>query len=163
MSAVAYRLATERDMAVLAALRWEFKVEGTTPPPGTSRGAFIRSCTILLREGLESGDWHYWVAEVEREIVSHIFVRQVDKIPAPGRLRAEMGYMTNVYTRPAFRNRGIGGELLTRVVTWAREEELEILFVWPSEQSVPFYQRAGFRPSGEMLELDCRAPLRPSG
>lgn len=158
MSVTAYRLATRRDLPALAAMRWEFRVEETPPPADARRGAFVRACTLILREGLEAGHWHYWVALVDGQIVSQIFVRRVDKIPSPGRLRDEMGYVTNVYTRPDFRNRGIGSELLERVVAWARQQDLEMLFVWPSEQSVPFYRRAGFQQGSEMMELDCRAP-----
>jgi GNAT superfamily N-acetyltransferase len=60
--------------------------------------------------------------------------------------------MTNVYAEPEVRGRGIGSQLLTRVVEWASEIGLEFLVVWPSEESIAFYDRAGFRRSPDALE-----------
>jgi hypothetical protein len=37
-----------------------------------------------------------------------------------------------------------------------RDRELDVLFVWPSEQAVPFYERAGFRADNEILECQIR-------
>jgi hypothetical protein len=45
---------------------------------------------------------------------------------------------------------------MTPVLHWAREHDLESLIVWPSETSVGFYQRAGFRDTSEMLEYEVR-------
>jgi N-acetylglutamate synthase-like GNAT family acetyltransferase len=52
------------------------------------------------------------------------------------------------------RNSGVGSKLLAAVSEWARELELEMLIVWPSDASIPFYRRAGFDPTSEMLEKD---------
>jgi hypothetical protein len=45
---------------------------------------------------------------------------------------------------------------MTHVLQWAKEQELESLIVWPSEASVGFYARAGFRGSLDMLEYEVR-------
>lgn len=52
--------------------------------------------------------------------------------------------VTNVYTRPSHRGRGVGAKLLTATTEWARQEGLEVLVVWPSEGSVSLYHRQGF-------------------
>jgi hypothetical protein len=41
--------------------------------------------------------------------------------------------------------------VLEAVTTWARGAGLELLFVWPSEESIPFYERHGFGRRGEPL------------
>lgn len=61
--------------------------------------------------------------------------------------------MTSVYALPEVRNQGIGSLLLRRVIEWAKEQRLELLLLWPSERSVPFYERAGFVRSPDALEL----------
>jgi ribosomal protein S18 acetylase RimI-like enzyme len=77
-------------------------------------------------------------------------------VPKPNKLNDVLGYVTNVYTRPAYRGQGIGTQLMTHVLAWAREQDLESLIVWPSETSVGFYERAGFRGSPDMLEYGVR-------
>ena len=59
-----------------------------------------------------------------------------------------------MYAVPEARNSGIGSALLRHVTGWARERNLELLLLWPSDRSVPFYERAGFVRSPEALELD---------
>ncbi len=53
-------------------------------------------------------------------------------------------------------NQGIGSELLTRASKWAAEQDLEMLLVWPSEQSLDFYARAGFSREEEVRVLHLR-------
>ena len=77
-------------------------------------------------------------------------------MPKPNRIDDALGYVTNVYTRPAYRGQGIGTRLMTHVLQWATEQDLESLIVWPSETSVGFYERAGFRGSADMLEYAVR-------
>jgi len=57
--------------------------------------------------------------------------------------------VTNVYTAPGHRNRGFGGRVLEATKNWAGEEDVELLVVWPSEESVSFYRQHGFGGDGE--------------
>jgi len=153
---VTYRVAIEADLAELAAMRWQFRLEEA---PGTlvhDRASFLSACEAFLQQGLREGRWTYWIAEADGGIVSQIFVQRVAKVPKPNRLEASVGYMTNVYTRPGYRNRGIGTQLVRRVLQWAHEQDLERLIVWPSAASLHFYERAGFRGGSEILECEVR-------
>jgi GNAT superfamily N-acetyltransferase len=106
---------------------------------------------------MAEGAWTYWIAATEGQIVSHIFVCRIDKVPKPNRLQDADGYVTNVYTRPACRGNGIGSALMQRVKAWAQEQELGALFVWPSAASIPFYERAGFAGQSEVMEHHLRS------
>jgi GNAT superfamily N-acetyltransferase len=150
-----YRMADARDAAALAALRWDFRME-EGGPSAMGRDEFIAACSAVLVEELASGQWAYWVADDEGQLVAMIFVRRIRKVPKPLRLHDEFAYVTNVYTRPAYRNRGVGTELMGHVVAWAREQDFENLIVWPSERAVSFYTRAGFAPDSEVLCLQLR-------
>ena len=107
-------------------------------------------------QGLREQRWTYWAAQEETQIVSHIYIQRVPKVPKPNQIDDALGYVTNVYTRPAYRGQGIGTQLMIHVLQWAREQDLESLIVWPSETSVSFYERAGFHGSNEMLEYEVR-------
>lgn len=147
-----YRLATESDAAPLAAMRWEYSAEEHTLDEA-DRETFLTSCAAFIRHGLADGSWHCWLANEADEIVAHVFVRRIAKLPRPGRSPAALGYVTNVYTRPAWRHQGIGSALMAHVIDWARTGNLELLVVWPSEHSVRFYQRAGFSGQNDVMEL----------
>jgi hypothetical protein len=40
------------------------------------------------------------------------------------------------------------------VQAWARRNGFELLFVWPSQRSIPFYQRLGFEGENDVMECD---------
>ncbi|MBW3554547.1 MAG: GNAT family N-acetyltransferase [Gemmatimonadetes bacterium] len=59
------------------------------------------------------------------------------------------GYVTNSYVAPSHRDQGLGGRLLGVVIAAARERKHEFLIVWPSDEAVSFYTRAGFQEAAE--------------
>ena len=134
-------------------MRWDFRTAPGEPAPVVSKQEFLRACEAFLEQGLERGVWIYWIAVHEDQIVSHIFVHLVRSVPKPFQLVSRYGYVTNVYTKPAYRNQGIGSELMRRVKRWADQERVPSLLVSPSERSVPFYRRAGFTFETEFMEL----------
>jgi GNAT superfamily N-acetyltransferase len=156
LSAVEYRIATDDDVNTLAKMRWDFRLEENPATPVHDQATFVVACAEFLRQGLQNQQWTYWVAVYDGMIVAHIFVQRIAKIPKPNRLSDAFGYVTNVYTRSTFRNQGIGSQLMAQVVQWALAQDLENLLVWPSERSVPYYQRAGFVGSTEAMELSIR-------
>lgn len=145
------RLAGLKDSATLARMRWDFKAEEDGLTDGQS--AFERAFAVWFPEALASGRWHPWLAEVDGRIVAHAYVYRVPKVPSPTAPTDCWGYITAVYTVPEARNSGVGAALLRHLLAWAESERLELLLLWPSERSVPFYRRLGFDPSPEALEL----------
>jgi ribosomal protein S18 acetylase RimI-like enzyme len=151
-----YRMAIEADADELAQMRWDFRLEEASGATLHDQASFLQACAAFVRQGLREQRWTYWVAQQESQIVSHIYIQRVPKVPKPNKLNDALGYVTNVYTRPAYRGQGIGTQLMTHVLAWAQEQDLESLIVWPSEASVGFYTRAGFRGSPDMLEYAVR-------
>ena len=139
-------------MGQLAQLRWEFREEGGEIPLVGER-EFLESCSAFLRRGLKGGDWVYWIAKHEEQIVSQMFIHTIYPVPRPCRLQDRWGYLTNVYTRPLYRRQGIGSRLLIEAVCWAREQGFELLIVSPGEEASSFYRRAGFRVETDFVQL----------
>jgi ribosomal protein S18 acetylase RimI-like enzyme len=136
------RRAEPGDARELARLRWEFRPQDQ---PGRDFGEFRREFEEWLGEALTS-DWMAAVAETgDGVLVGCIFLRSVSKVPNPAARDRAWGYVTNSYVAPAHRNRGAGTRLLDVVIDAARERGHEFLIVWPSEEAVSFYTRAGFR------------------
>ncbi len=122
------RRATVSEARPLAMLRWSWRVDEEAGDPTEEREEFVARFVTFATDAL-TDRWVVWVAE-------------------------EFGYVTNVYTVPAVRNRGVGSDLLEAVRQWAGWADLELLLVWPSDRSVPWYSRAGFIPSAEVLTLE---------
>ena len=154
-----YRPATPAEFPQLAELRWQFRAEHDAAhprfdPSDAARIEFTAACLEFLRESLTEGRWTFWVAvEEDGTIVSNAYVYRIPKVPRPGRLRGQMGYVTNVYTRLERRGQGIGAQLLGCMQAWARENGIERLILWPAEGRQDFYARLGFGP-GEALEWE---------
>jgi GNAT superfamily N-acetyltransferase len=156
-STMNFRAATLADVDNLAAARWAFRTEDGTEVPIEPEQAFLQRYRAFVRDALESQRLVYWLAETaDVELVAHMAVCIVQSIPRPSRVRDQWGYLTDCYTRPAYRSRGIGEELLTHIVAWARRRDLEMLVVWPSDRSRSFYARAGFGADDEVRVLRLR-------
>jgi GNAT superfamily N-acetyltransferase len=153
-----YYLASPADLPQLAEMRWDFRLEDDSSPT-VEQGQFVAACRAFLAAGLHNGKWVYWVAADGELLAAHIFVQMIKPVPRPNHLDDTYGYVTNVYARPAYRNQGVGSALIARVKEWAVAKDLAIMFLWPSERSVPFYRRAGFAPSQDLLELHLREDL----
>lgn len=151
-----YRTANFEDVAQLAELRWDFRMEDGNEIATVAKPEFVEFCGSFLKRGLQNGYHVYWIAEMQGEIVAHIFVHKIDLIPRPCKIHDQFGYITNNYTKPAYRNHGIGSKLMQEVRAWATVEDLELLIVYPSEQAVSFYERAGFIAENEVMELRLR-------
>ncbi|GGD78513.1 GNAT family N-acetyltransferase [Paenibacillus nasutitermitis] len=146
------RLAALADINELVQLRWDFSNEERTDPAGGFED-FQQICSAFLAKAIEGGDWYIWVAEAEGKIVSHMYLQLIHKVPRPGKSPDPCyGYVTNVYTRPGYRNRGIGGRIHTAMEQWSKDNRIEFLIVWPSSESVRFYARSGFSPCEEAME-----------
>lgn len=143
------RMATESDVPALARLRREFTLEDG--PIASPLEDFDASFAEIVGAGVREGRWVVWLADIDGDIASQAFIGLIDKIPRPTAGSRWLGYLTNVYTVPAWRGRGLGGRVLEAVKAWAAQEDVELLVVWPSDESVSFYRRHGFVGEGEPL------------
>lgn len=156
MGSVKVRRASIADVDELARLRWDFRDEER---PGQSREQFLVQCAAWLEEALHSGRWDVAVAQSEAgRLVGCIYLQSVEKVPVPGSIRRFWGYVTSSYVEAAWRNRGIGGDLLRLLIEAGEERSLEFLIVWPSREAIPFYRRIGFEDVDEALEGPDDAP-----
>jgi len=156
------RPAEQTDCPELARLRWQVRIEEDGESAAFEEQEFLTECARFFSQGIKDGSHICWLAVEDELIVSHICVQIVPMIPRPLRIEDRYGYLTNSYTLPAYRNKGIGSQLLEHVIEWALEQDLELLIVWPSERAVSFYERLGFDPKHDILQLTLRAYDEPS-
>ncbi len=166
---VKIRPAAPVDAGELARLRFAFRA--AIDPASEDPDAFRGRCEAWMAERLgdSSTGWRAWVAEVgpgagpgaeasPARLVGHVWVRRLEKIPNPvGEVEAH-AYLTNMYVEPEHRGAGLGARLLSAALAWCREQRVGSVVLWPTERSRPLYGRAGFRDTGDVLEL----PLNPA-
>jgi len=145
------RKASVDDIEALIMMRWEFTLEHQ-PEVRDDYELFATECRAFLLQAIQGERWQIWVAQLEGVIASHVYVQLIDKVPRPGRITYPFAYMTNVYTDPAYRSRGIGSRLLETIQSWAVENKLEFIIVWPSEEGRNFYERNGYTLCNDPME-----------
>jgi len=145
------RQSNSKDISQLIKMRYEFSMEGKELNDDLFE-PFQEECRLFLEEMYESNRWIVWVAEIDNSIVSHVFLELIDTVPRPGRKKSPFGYITNVYTLPEYRSKGIGGKIMEEINRWAQENGVTFLMVWPSETSRGFYERHGFKQAEEVME-----------
>ena len=153
---VSIRVADERDVTALAALRRAWLEERTGTPvedPGFE-AAFAQWWRV------EQPRRTFWIAEVGSErsgwtAVGSINAVEIVHMPRPGARGGRIGHVGNAFVLASFADRGLPGALLAAVIEHARVRRYSRLLLAPTPTSTTFYQRQGFVPAGgSLLSLD---------
>ena len=90
----------------------------------------------------------------DEKIVAAMYVMMVRKVPKPKKRESYIAYLTNVHTLKNYRNQGIGTEMLSYIKNYLKQNRCESVILWPSEKSVDWYVRNGFKLENEILECE---------
>jgi GNAT superfamily N-acetyltransferase len=150
---VRFRRATPEDIHQLADLRWRLQTDDDPAVDPANRSRFIDAFTESVSRSIFDGPFVHWIAETDHQVVAVMSVGRVLKVPSPEAMDRHWGYLTNCYTLPSYRGKGIGTALLAAVKEWAKNERYQFLAVWPSDRSYPFYERSGFQQCADPLIL----------
>ena len=148
------RIANETDYNELALMKWEHGAEddidyGEHNLDGADKSGFIKEFVDFLKTHKE---YRIFVAEENSIVVSAMFVYLIPKLPKPNGNAKYIAYLTNVYTKKEYRNKGIGTQILDHIKNDLIDKKCELLFAWPSDNSVAWYERNGFSGDNEILE-----------
>ncbi len=150
------RLAEEKDFLQLAEMKWEHSAEddityGETNVVGVDKQSFISDYITFLKN---DSTYTIFVLEQASIIISAMYVAIIDKVPKPKVLKSYIAYLTNVHTLSNYRNKGYGTELLSYIKSYLKEKDCELIFVWPSDNSVYWYQKNGFNTENDIMECE---------
>ena len=146
------RMAQEKDYMQIAEMKWLHCEEddadyNTSNLVGADKDKFLAEFIQFLKEHRE---YKIFVACDNGVVISSMFVYVIPKTPKPNRKQKYISYLTNVYTLKEYRNKKIGTELLTYVKEYLAKEDCELIFVWPSENSINWYARNDFKQENEI-------------
>ncbi len=113
------RMALKEDYRELALAEWDWVSEEDdggdkeiVDLPYVDKLGFIREFVEYLEK--EPG-YKIFIAEEDNKVLAAMFVYMIPKIPRPHITVKYISYLTNVFTLKAYRNQGIGTELLRYV------------------------------------------------
>lgn len=145
------RPATPVDAKGLAHLRYTLR---SKPHDNESESAFLERCQAWMTTHLEEPNWRAWVLEEDDRIIGALWLQLIEKIPNPTAESERMAYITNVFVNEDARGNGLGSSLLSTAVEFCKRENIETIFLWPSERSRSLYQRHGFAVREDLMELE---------
>lgn len=143
---ITYRLATVDDVDTLASLKWAMETE-RHPELQADRDAFIAAARASIQGEIERGSQIGFLAESGGEVVACAILIWWPMLPTLAELHRMRGYVSNVYTAPAYRRRGVARTLMENLMAHARELGVTRLILWASEMGRPLYLDLGFVPS----------------
>jgi GNAT superfamily N-acetyltransferase len=106
----------------------------------------------MLRK-MPGGEFLVWVAEGGGEIVATSGVTIFERPPNGANVAGLEAYLSNMYTVPAWRGRGLGSALVATIVEYFKTTRVRRIWLHATEQGRPVYARAGFVPSETDMEL----------
>lgn len=145
------RHASRDDVAQLARLRYDFR--SNLSEPIEDEEDFIERCGLWMAKRLGDGRWHCWVAEDGDRLIGNVWIQLVEKIPTPTDEPEEHAYLTNFFVLESVRGRGVGSDMLSRVLDWSAQRQVHAVFLWPTIRTRPMYERHGFRADGDAMQL----------
>ena len=103
------------------------------------------------RRHMADGPFAVWLALDAGRIVGTGGMSIVEKPPWFGCPSGRLGLLSSMYTAPDYRRRGIGRELLTRVVEEARRQGCSAVHITASDMGVLLYTSFGFKKNGNFM------------
>ena len=144
-----YRKAGSGDIESLVTLRKKQLID----EGGKETVSIDEELERFFREGLADGSVVVWVAEDEGEIVSTVGVCFYNYPPTFRNATGKIAYLTNVYTKDEYRNRGIATDLLKHIMDEIKAEKCGITRLHASSQGRKMYEKMGFTDDEGFMSL----------
>lgn len=107
----------------------------------------------FLLTGITDGSFVAWLADDGGEIASVGYICFYRIAPGYSNLSGKIAYIQNIYTLPGYRERGLASEILDKLVNEARERGYGKLTLHATAMGKKVYERYGFEPRGNEMEL----------
>ena len=143
--------ATVADAALLATMRLEMRRERETATLQIPEEDFFQRNLSFFRDHLADGSFLSFIAWRGTEAAACSGLSLEIHPPTYGNPSGKLGYITNMYTRPAWRHQGLARRLLDKVVEAARAAGCAHIRLNASPMGRSLYLHYGFQPvEGEM-------------
>lgn len=152
---IEYRMIKYSEYEKVAELRWIFQCEEDTILTINQKDDFIKNCLSSIQNN-NMGMYTHFGAFEHDNLIAMVSLCIINKIPRPHKIIDPIGYLTNVFVLKNYRNHQIGSKLLNVVHDYAKTKYLELIIVWPSDESLNFYKRLDYHSENQPLVYKLR-------
>lgn len=147
MRAIEFREATVEDVPALCALRKAQLID-----EGIESSMDIdRELDAFFRDFLRAKDLFEVLGVYEGKVVATAAVIFYRYPPTYTNQSGKIGYVTNMYTDPAFRGQGVATRMLGLLEAEAARRGVSVLRLGASKLGRPMYEKNGYRQDGEWM------------
>lgn len=145
MKKIIYRAAVISDISELVKLRFMAIYEADEIKQNQRTSEFEKEVHDYFKEGLSNQTYFGAVAELDGQLISNNGLILYKKPPAFKGTTGIIGYVTNVYTIPEFRNQGIASELLKLLIAFAKNSRATKIHLGTTDDGRTLYEKHGFK------------------
>ena len=146
------RKATPEDAVLLSEIRkLQLIDEGIEPSCDIDE-----ELSVFFKKWLASKDFLQLIAEENGKLLSTAAIVYYDLPPSFTNKIGVRGYVTNVYTAPQHRRKGLSKMLLEKLLEDAKSRGIKKLWLGASKDGRPLYEKLGFIQQESYMELTLR-------
>ncbi len=158
-SQLTIRTATLSDIAQLVELRVLMQLEVNRLSADKIPANYRDLCTEYFKNSISSKKYYGSVAAVDGKIIAGAGVCFYEKPPGISGGVGIAGYVTNVYTLPEYRGKGISTKLMLVLTNFARDLGADKLHLGSTEDGLNVYKKVGFK-DPKCIALEIRPPFQ---
>jgi ribosomal protein S18 acetylase RimI-like enzyme len=153
MTSVRIQKAASSELETLMNWRMEVLHEVFSIPADADTSALEDANRRYYGSALVDGSHIACFAFLDNEIVGCGGVCLQREMPSPDNPNGLCGYLMNIYVRPAYRQIGIGEEIVKWLVCQARERLVTKIYLEASDSGQSLYQDLGFKRMENYMKL----------
>lgn len=139
------------DLDALVELRLGFSRE--VGNPNADMTPLAEATREYLAAKIPTGEYRAWVAEVDDGIVAVSGLVLFENLPRNRNLSGLEAYITNMYTIPEWRGKGVATGLLREILTFVKGTDARRAWLRATEDGRPIYEKAGFDSPASYMEV----------
>ena len=151
--ALVYKRATLADLDILAETRMEVLRAANRLDASADMAQVKRATLAYYRSALADGSHTAYLVFDGNVFVGAGGISYYSVMPTYHNPTGRKAYIMNMYTRPAYRRRGIAARTLDLLVQDARGRDVHAISLEATEMGRPLYEAYGFVPMSSEMEL----------
>ena len=153
MKSIVIKAAAPADVETLVSLRLEMRREREEVPLQVAEAEFEAALREFFAETIAAGTFVSFIAWDGETAAACSGLSLEVQPPSYGNLSGRVGYVTNMYTRPAYRGQGLAWKLLDALKDYAVKAGCGKMELNASDAGYPVYQKYGFKDVKGQMKL----------